>query len=469
MTNLKKIVAFLLCSFLFIGTPPIFASEKYETASYVNLVISFKNNIDPNVESIVRNSGGEILNELPEIGGIEVKCSPSLISTIKSLNSVDSLTPNHPIKLSSNEKSLTAAGISSNSSNVPEDLYQKYQWDIQRITKNGKSFDLESGNHDIVVGIIDSGVDTTHPDLIKNFLGGKNFIPANFKEDISETGDINDIHDRYGHGTNVAGFIAANGRTKGVAPNIGFKSYRVFNKDGDTDAVICSSAIISAANDDVNVINLSMDGFDLKGKCYWTDPETGIKHYLGDNMAEYSLLKKAVKYALNKGITVVSAAGNDNQNCADKAKLTNYLNELYSDQGFQYNGLTYEVPGTIKNVITVSATGKDNTLASYSNYGKDFVNISAPGGDLSDTFSTTDMCFTTSINSGYTFVQGTSFSAPKVSAIAALILCKNKELTPKKVAKIMYKNADIINNDKSSEYYGAGMANAYNTLKYMIS
>lgn len=184
----------------------------------------------------------------------------------------------------------------------------------------------------MVVGIIDSGVDTTHPDLTDNFLGGKNLVPADFEDDSSETGDTNDVTDRFGHGTNVAGIIAANGRTKGVAPNIGFKSYRIFNEDGDTTATICSSAIINAVNDGVKVINLSIAGYDLKGKCYWTDPDTGIKYKLGDDMAEYSLLKRAIKYATANGVTVVAAAGNESLDCSNGKYLTNYLNEEYDEE-----------------------------------------------------------------------------------------------------------------------------------------
>lgn len=446
---------------------PISAYEKQESIKDINLVILFNNNIDESVKKVVLNSGGKIVNELPELGGIEVKCSPTLIPTIKSINSVQAVTPNHTIKLSSNEKSKVITNLNTNSSNVPGDLYNMYQWDIKKVTNDGESFNLESGNHDVVVGIIDSGVDITHPDLVRNFLGGKNFIPPNFKGDISETGDINDVNDRFGHGTNVTGFIAANGRTKGVAPNIGFRSYRVFNKNGETDAVICSSAIISATNDGVKVINLSMQGFDLKGKCYWTNPETGIKYNLGDNMAEYSLFKRAIKYAINKGVTVVSAAGNEGQNCANKVELTSYLNKLNASQGLQYTGLTYEVPGTVKNVITVSSTGKDDVVASYSNYGEDFIDIAAPGGNISDNVEMTATCFTTDINSGYTFTLGTSFSAPKVSAVAALTICKDKELTPKEVKKIICKTADKLDKDGSTKYYGAGIVNAYNTLKYI--
>lgn len=215
----------------------------------------------------------------------------------------------------------------------------------------------------LIVGIIDSGIDTACPDLVNNFLGGENLIPANFEGDSSETGDKDDITDTLGHGTKVAGIIAANGRIKGVAPNIGFRSYRAFSKNGDTNATICSSAIMDAVNDGVKVINLSISSYDLKGKCYWTDPDTGIIYKLGDDMAEYSLLKRAIKYAVKNGVTVVAAAGNESLDCSNGKYLTKYLNDQYSVEGYKYVGLTYEAPGDIKDVITVSATGKDDKLA----------------------------------------------------------------------------------------------------------
>lgn len=432
----------------------------------LDLVILFDDNvIDDNVKDIITNSGGKVIEEFPEVGGIKVECTSDLIPIINSEDSVQALSPTHIIKLS-NEKtkvfSETETEVDSN--NTTNDLYEKYQWDIKRVTNNGKSFTLESGSHDVVVGIIDSGVDTNHPDLVNNFLGGKNLVPAVFNNDSSETGNPNDVNDRLGHGTNVAGTIAANGRTKGVAPNIGFKSYRVFNKDGETNTTICSSAIINATNDGVKVINLSFGSYDFKGKCYWTDNTTGIKYDIGDDMAEYSLLKRAIKYAINNGVIIVAAAGNEKLNCSNPTDLTNYFNDQYGADGFEYVGLTYESPGAIKGVITVSATGRDDKLTPYSNYGKKFIDISAPGGYISETFDINDMCLTTTFNSGYTLTEGTSIAAPKVAAVAALIICQNKFITPKSVEKKLYKTADELEDNKSREYYGAGMVNAYKSL-----
>lgn len=475
MIKLKKISIFLLCLTFFMPSIPIYAYEKQEITinnslkmnkNYIDFIILFNdNNIDKSVEDIVVNSGGKIINEFLNIGGIEVVCNENLIPEIKAINSVQSIAPNHGIKLSSCKKSNEYAKLEYKSENKSDDLYEKYQWDIKRITNNGESFKLESGNHNVVVGIIDSGVDSTHPDLINNFLGGKNLVPAKFKEDESETGDPNDLNDRFGHGTSVAGTIAGNGRIKGVAPNIGFRSYRIFNKNGETTATICSSAIIAATNDGVKVINLSIGGYDLKGKCYWTNPNTGKEYNLGNDMAEYSLYKRAIKYAISKGVTVVVAAGNEELDCSNKTDLTNYLNNLNGKDGFKYYGLTYEVPGTVKGVITVSSTGKGDKLAYYSNYGKDFIDITAPGGDDTYTNKITDMCLTATINSSYTYEEGTSISAPKVAAVAALIICRNQDIEPKSVAKKIYKTADTLCDNKFNEYYGYGMVNAYNAIK----
>jgi subtilisin family serine protease len=255
-------------------------------------------------------------------------------------------------------------------------------------------------------------------------MGGKNFVPKNFNDDKTETGNPDDIEDRFGHGTYVAGNIAANGRVKGVAPNIGLKSYRVFDANKNTDATIISAAIIKATNDGVRVINLSMASYDLKGKCYWIDPNTGIKYNLGNDMAEYELYKRAIKYAIKHNVVVVTAAGNDAVDCSNTKNLTQFINNQNSKYGFKYEGLTYEVPGTIKGVINVSATGKEDQIATYSNYGKNFIDLAAPGGDFPN------LCLNTGISdSGYVYGEGTSIAAPKVSAIVGLVLCEKHNLT----------------------------------------
>lgn len=75
------------------------------------------------------------------------------------------------------------------------------------------------------------------------------------------------------------------------------------------------------------------------------------------------------------------------------------------------------------------------------------------------------MCFTTAIDYEYTFTEGTSIGAPKVSVAAALIIFRNGNLKPKEVCKKLYKTADKLEDGKVSEYYGVGMVNAYNAIQ----
>lgn len=456
---MKKIKIFICVSLLLLFSyMPVYAQETDPSNS--SLIISFNNSsIDNSVEKFVTQSGGQVISEFQELGSIEVKCNPNLIPKIQKYSSVNSISPNHKIKLS--QENMIEFKEISKIKPEKDDLYNEYQWDIKKVTNNGKSFDLESGNHNVVVGIIDSGVNKNHSDLEANFLGGENFVPKGFEDDKSETGDPNDIEDRLGHGTHIAGTIAGNGRIKGIAPNIGFKSYRIFNAKRETTATIASSAILKATSDGVKVINLSIEGYDLKGNCFWTDPLTNKTYKLNNTMEEYSLYERAIKYAIKHGVTVVASAGNQSLNCSDRNKIIEYLNNQYANQGFKYEGLGYEFPGDVKGVITVSSTGPEDRLASYSNYGLDFIDVAAPGGDFIK--STRDMCFS-SYKDGYCYMLGTSVAAPKVSAVAALIMCKYGNLYPKDVAKKIYKSSKPLEENCYSKYFGYGLVNAYNAL-----
>ena len=511
----KKLLSFitsLIFSISAMGSVITIDADTLNNKNNINMVILFtEDKIDNHIKEIVTKSGGKVVKEIKELGGIEVECSKELIPEINDQESVKSMSPSHSIKIEQNNYALDSSTYYKNKNNsyykhegnsyyedtgssyyedmgssyyednskgyynegkvdLKEDeedifdgnLYEKYQWDIKRVTNNGESFSKEVGNHNIIVGIVDSGVDTDHPDLKENFLGGENFIPRGFKDDESESGEIYDVEDRFGHGTEVAGQIAANGRIKGVAPGIGFKSYRVFNEYGETSASICADAIIHAVNDNVDVINLSFATYYLDGQCIWTDENTGQSYNLGDDMADYTLLKKAVEYATNNGVVVVTAAGNEGFDCSDNSKLIETFNDEYSDQGFSYTGLMYLEPGGFEGVINVAATDKEDKIAPYSNYGEGFIDISAPGGNYRGKSDFKNMCITTYLGDEYIFDVGTSISAPKVSGAAALIIAQNRDISPKQVEKALYENAIVLGEE---EYYGYGLLNINSALK----
>ncbi|HYK74397.1 MAG TPA: S8 family serine peptidase, partial [Pseudoneobacillus sp.] len=310
-----------------------------------------------------------------------------------------------------------------------------------------------------------TGVDTDHPDLAKNLLGGRNYVPAGGESgtDLTETGNPNDFEDRNGHGSHVAGTIAGNGLILGVAPEVGFKAYRVFGAEGGASTATIAEAIVGATDDGVDVISMSLGGYSVLGQTIWTDPATGQTFKLGNEVADFLLYKRAVKYATSHGVTVVAAAGNDNLNATNKAEVTDYLNQEYGPQGYKFIGAGMEGPGSMPGVITVSATGPDDQRASYSNYGAGFVDVTAPGGDAERYPEWTwyeDLVLGSYMEDGYIFMAGTSMATPKVSAVAALIIAHEGKIGPVKVAQKIKETTEEVGQQGKDVYYGSGMVQA---------
>jgi len=356
------------------------------------------------------------------------------------------------------------------------------QWDIKRVTENGASHLLATGSHSVVVGIVDSGIDRDHPDLVANLLpGSKNFVPAGGYRNTEpyETGNIDGFDDKMGHGSHIAGTIAAHGKMLGVAPDTGIRAYRVFGESQAETAWI-TAAIVTAADDGVDVISMSLGGFDIKGQVFYTDPLTGEKVALGNNIADFTAYKRAIQYAVSKGSLVVSAAGNEGINLTAKGNVTDYLNSVYGDNDLNFVGAGFEVPGTIPGVVTVSATGPDETLALYSNFGPGFIDIAAPGGDISELLEyqqndkldeylekqlyKNEFCLSTDNQGGYFYNVGTSMAVPKVSAVTALIIDKYSKTEPHKIAEMLYKKSVEPVSGKEKAYYGSGRLNAVEAL-----
>jgi subtilisin family serine protease len=481
--RLKKIFSsFVMIFAVVLSSMPIAKAVNNSTPIMLTVVMK-GNQVPSDFSTYVKKNGGKIIKQIPEIGVVQIQGAASLIPIIQSNTQVKSVGPSIKMSIPKTKTMVLQEGMapsilkgSLTLSNQPgldhqpppdpgviePDLYNSLQWDIKEVTHNGMSFKYNKGSHNVVVGIIDTGIDTTHPDLTANLLGGTNFVPANDGGDSTETGNPDDINDRYGHGTHVAGTIAGNGRILGVAPGIGIKAYRVFGASGSTDYTTIAKAIIAATNENVNVISMSLGGYYVFGQIFYTDPSDGKKYSLGNEVADFQIYKRAVKYAIDHGVTVVAAAGNDALNITNKADVTSYLNNSYASLGYQFVGASFEAPGSMPGVITVSATGPGDTLASYSNYGSGFVDVTAPGGDfqrLNDEFWYLDMNFS-AYPGGYAFMAGTSMATPKVSAVAALLIAQYGNLGPQKIAQLVSNTAQDIGKLGKDDLYGNGMVQA---------
>ncbi|MEH0547732.1 S8 family serine peptidase [Streptomyces sp. B21-105] len=335
----------------------------------------------------------------------------------------------------------------------PDDTEYAKQWDLFESTAgmNVPGAWGTSTGAGVTVAVIDTGY-VAHSDLAANIVGGYDFISDTAVSVDGNGRDSNpaDPGDWYNanecgagipastsswHGTHVAGTIAAatnNGKgVAGIAYGAKISPLRVLGKCGGYDSDIidaitwASGGTVSGvpANSNVaKVINMSLGG---DGACS-------------------SATQSAITAAVNRGTTVVVAAGNESDNVAN------------------HN------PGNCNNVISVAATNRSGAKASYSNYGS-LVDISAPGGQTSTgtangILSTLNSGTKTPSSESYAYYQGTSMATPHIAGLVALMKSANPALTPAQIETAIKNNARALPGACSGGC-GAGLADAAKTVQ----
>ncbi len=146
MKALKLIqkLCYLASMILIINLIPINTKAEVIKSDNIDIIILFKDDcIDENVKSFIINSSGNIVQDLSEIGGLEVKCKTDLIPNIQTYSTIQSIAPNHDIDVFT-EKTVKLSQQGNSDGESDADIYNMYQWDIKEVTDNGKSFQLES-------------------------------------------------------------------------------------------------------------------------------------------------------------------------------------------------------------------------------------------------------------------------------------------------------------------------------------
>ncbi|HEX2360870.1 MAG TPA: S8 family serine peptidase, partial [Jiangellaceae bacterium] len=287
-----------------------------------------------------------------------------------------------------------------------------------------EAWDILKGSSSVTVAVIDSGVDYTNPDLAPNYAGGDDFVFGD--------GDPMDDH---GHGTHVAGTIAAamdnptgspaeSEGVVGVAPNARILAYKVCRSDGSCDDFAIQQAIARSITDGANVINMS----------------------LGES--EYSQsLDDAVQDAWNAGLVIVAGAGNDGTTAP-----------FY--------------PAALNNVISVAAFDEDHRRPSFSNYGN-WVDISAPGNVIMSTYPMSKCASsTTPGDTGcYAWNTGTSMATPHVSGAAALVWSRSDVTSNSQVVDILLNSADSVGvaNVRLDSWTTHGGLNLHDAVSYGLT
>lgn len=307
-----------------------------------------------------------------------------------------------------------------------DDLFNK-QWGM-KIVQAEKAWDLTMGSKEIVVAVIDTGVDYTHSDL-KNQMW-VNEAELNGKDGVDDDGNgyIDDIHgydfankdgdpkDDNNHGTHCAGVIGAahNGRgVVGINANIKIMALKFLTGSGGGNTSDALSSVMYAVDNGATVLSNSWGGG-------------------GSSQA----MAEAIEYAKSNGVIFVAAAGNEYNNNDAKP--------------------TYPAGYRISNVISVAASTPADTKASFSNFGATTVHIAAPGTNIMSSIT----------GNSYASYDGTSMACPLVAGALAL-LASYEDLSVSEAKERLMKTSDYIP-ALEEKTINAGRLNVFNMLTNTI-
>ncbi|MGJ6963841.1 S8 family serine peptidase [Streptosporangium sp. G11] len=446
-------------------------------------------------QQAIKAAGGSILKENAAVGVATVKTTNARFAeAVRDAASIDDIAHNRSIgsvpsaRRGAAGRTVQARAVEKAGDGAPAtstfggpapaaEPLSELQWDMKQIhaTVDG-SYRHEQGDPGVLVGVIDTGVDGSHPDIAPNF---NNRLSRNFTVDIPVDADGNEIDgpceaepdrscndpanvDENEHGTHVASSIASpvNGLgTSGVAPKVSIVNLRAGQDSGYFFLQPSIDALTYAGDVGIDVVNMS----------YYIDPwlfncVDNPADSPADRQEQATIIKatqRALDYAHSKGVTLVSAAGNG---------ATDYTKELVDASSPDFASVPGEapysrkippscvsMPSEGKHVISVSSTGISKRKSYYSDYGNGYVDVSSPGGDVYDTADNrrdvtraTLAAYPKSVAEArgqlnpdgtpnvtnvvrsckgavcayYVYLQGTSMASPRAAGVAALIVSK---------------------------------------------
>lgn len=276
---------------------------------------------------------------------------------------------------------------------VPNDPYWGTQWGPAKIEAD-YAWNITTGNSSVLVAVVDTGIDWNHSDLAANYVSlGYDWV----YEDAYPMDDN-------GHGTHVAGIIAASINNElGIAglAQVSIMAEKVLDWKGEGYEDDLANAILHAADQGANIISMSLGSSE-----------------------ESMLVRVAVMRAYSEGVLLVASAGNDATNARS-------------------------YPAAYDEVIAVTATDQSDNPAWFTNYGE-WVELSAPGVNI----------YSTLLNDNFGYKSGTSMATPHVSGVAALIWSLYPEETRDDIRNKLRDTADDLGEVGFDPYYGYGRVNA---------
>ncbi len=342
MKWLKIPLLLLLIVVSFAGARNTFADEQLQ-----RVLIMFETTID---QQLIEQNNGSIIEELPAINSV---------SALLPKNSIEVLQANKAIKYIEEDKPVSLQSYWSD-------------WGTEKIAAQNAWTHHLTGQG-VKVAVIDTGI-APHPDL-------------NIKKGVSFVNYTKSAADDHGHGTHVAGIIAAGQQTqglKGIAPDVELYAIKVLDKNGNGYHSDVIQGIQWAIEHEIDIINLSIGGF---------ESSTFLEEALNEAYEEHNIL-------------IVAAAGNNGQ--------------------LRAKGNTVDYPAKYASVIAVAATDNQDRHPIFSSHGVE-VELAAPGVSIQSTH----------LDGGYVALDGTSMAAPHVTAMLALLKQAQPSKTNKELRKMI--------------------------------
>lgn len=399
------------------------AQESQENKNFVKVFIHFTEDTPEGVRhGLVRAFGGELSHSFSIIEAVAAKVPERAITGLQ----------NNPyVTLIEEDNVVHALGVT-------YDQEYEQSWGVEHI-ESGFAHERGYKGAGVKIGIIDSGIDYTHPDLDDNYVGGYDFYYWD-----------NDPMDVYGHGTHVAGTACAedndNGRTEkgapygvvGVAPECDLYSLRVL---GDSGSGFESDIVYAIEWSLGKEVDIYWDGV-------YRDTAQGVRMdvvnlSLGSEFAYAAASEAAFQAAADEGLVIVAAAGNSG-NVAGTGE-----NVIW--------------PANFDSVIAVAATDANDARASFSSTGAN-VELSAPGASVYSTwndktslYNPQPNCTPGRFSECYKYGSGTSMAAPHVAGVVALLI--NAGVAPTDVRSELQSAAIDLGSAGWDQQYGYGLVN----------
>jgi subtilisin family serine protease len=376
----------------------------YADGNKTRLVVGVNEENDvslPELEEIVARHDGRIVNTVTIRGRtravvVELMFTsvPRFVQDTQLAGLADYIEPNLKVKVS-----LT-----------PNDPYWSLQWGPKKIEADW-AWNTTVGDSDLLVAVIDTGVDYNHPDLAANY------VPLGYDWVNNDP----DPRDDYGHGTHCAGIIAAvMNNSVGIAgvAQVKIMAEKVIDNGGWGYADWFAEGVINATDAGAKILSISLGGY-------------------GDS----ELMHDSLEYAYDAGVLIVAAAANDNSNIKP-------------------------YPAGYSEVVAVAATDQNDRKASFSNWG-DWIELSAPGVSV---YSTMPTYWVTLNGYGYSmnydYLSGTSMACPHVAGVAALVWSRFPSKSRDWVRLWLRSTSDDLGAHGFDVYYGYGRVNARRAVEY---